>query len=587
VALLAFFLVVIPAPVAGAAVDVSFSQTMLATCAEPITPADVLVTVQNLGGTTDSYSLTLGLPDEWEGQIKQTVTLGSGESKTINPFLVSSIPLTTVPGDYKLTVHAASLSNSADTASTTLSVKILPCFAVTVIPSVTSHDVCQESTTPQIMSLTVTNNGKFTDTFTLAPSVSWAKITPTEITLGPDEHMDVTLTLTPPIELKGSHDILVTATSATFPATDTEHITLNLIDCFATTLNIEPSKATVCQTESADYTLTLKNSGSSKDTLTIAAPNWITLPETTVTLAPGDIIEMTITAHPIAFGSQPFEITATSHADGTVFSDEASITVNDCRGVTITTGPSDIIVCQGEDLSFTALITNTGTVQTIFNTTSTAGVLSHTKVSLLPDESQEVSLMFDTTTMEPGTKTVTITVSAPGNIQDSTTLSYTIKSVEACSVLSGETMVINVLPGKAEVVALEIQNPTKVAQQIVIEVTGPTWVFATPQLLELEPSERDTIFVYANPPLTAEKGSQEQIIVTATSPLASTEVPITVILGEKEDTSVIGNATFGNEITGQLLRAGAQGDWKTAAVAVITILIILVLVIRLVFIVRK
>ncbi len=560
-------------------VEIVFSQTEIATCAEPITPQDVKITVQNLGSDTDSYALSLDLPEGWNGQIKQTIILASGEQKEVNPFLVSSIPLGTVPGDYEITVTAKSLSNSQDVSAATLKIKILPCFQVQLSAADFYAEICQESAATVTKQIQIKNLGKFTDTFKLNASVPWITFSENSLTLAPQETKSVAVTAAKPAGLVGVQDILLTATSASYPGSDTETFKLNIIDCHAALLTIEPVNSKICFGQSAELSLVVKNTGTETDTFTLVAPSWITLESTQVTLTPGEFQNISVTAAPLETGPVSVEISATSQTEGETFAGTGTIDVSDCRDVSLNAGPSEIAVCPAQEVEFSGSVQNTGGVTDTYTISTTLGSLSVAQTTLTPNETENFSLTIDTTDVSPGTHAVSIQAASQG-AKDSMTLKFVVKTPTECALISGGTKTVYVMPGKAVVVELGIKNPGETEEEFLLDISAPSWITIAPQKLTLPAGGTDMAFVYVSPSLTEALGTVIPVSVHVTAGNAETSIPLTVIVGE--DPSGL-NASYGG-VTGQLIAGPA---WKTAAIAVITLLIIIVLAARFYLLIRK
>lgn len=413
-------LVVLASPVLASDVDLQVSDPVgnpispfnpLETCPGPITVQDVSITITNIGPDSDTYSLSLdNLPEGWAGQIEAIAELGSGESKTLNLFLIN-MPVTTQAGTYTVKIRAESGSNANDFAEEDLVINILPCYVVELDVAEKEKEICEESGEPVAFEISVTNKGKGADTFDLSASVDWASLPDSIENLEPEETETINLILNPPESLIGLQTVTVTVQSRSASyARDTEDIKLNILNCYDFDASIQPSESKACLGRSARFYLNIENTGMETDEYTITAPGWVGLAKASLELE-ADVLEVVeVTATPEQLGVSPFELSVSSENEDTK-TVSSVVNTEECRDVVVIVSPSEVTACSGLPAGFDVTVKNRGTVKDTFDLMATLGSMGKTKVDLEPGESETVRLDIDTTGMT-GIYTVEIIASS-------------------------------------------------------------------------------------------------------------------------------------------------------------------------------
>ncbi len=391
--------------------DIGTVTNPFSTCPEPITALDIYVYVTNLGDSADTFEMSLEMPNGWNGQIQSDIMLDSGERDNLDLFLIN-IPNDADPGVYEVTVTATSMSDPSDVESETLYIEILSCHVVEVNIADAYEEICEEDDASVTYSIDITNRGRWTETFDLSASVSWASFSTNSVNLGPDETETVTLTLTPPEDLIGVQNVLVTAESTSSYAEDAVTVQLNIKNCYDFSLNLQPTENTVCLGRSADYTLRINNVGLEPDTYTLSAPSWVSLETNTITVGVNQEEEVGVTVTPEQTGSLEFTIEVVSENEAGLEKNVTGVVnSNECRGVAVIVFPSQTTVCSGIPVEYTVSVKNTGTIAETFGLTASMGVLEQDTVMLEPGETREVTLTVDTSELS-GTEIITITASS-------------------------------------------------------------------------------------------------------------------------------------------------------------------------------
>jgi uncharacterized membrane protein len=366
-------------------------QDSVSSCPDSIISSDVLkVTITNNGESTDTLLLSLDWIDN-SGFILPDITLASGESREIEPLWLT-VPFSMEPGTYAARIEAES-TLTGETENVDVKVNVLRCRSVDLSVTENFQETCTELTEPVQYSVTVTNNGKWDESFQLTADMDWVIFSDSTVYLLPGESKAVTVTATPPEGLEGSQKITLTAspTDSRFAyIRDTENLFLDIKDCYKFSAAITPSEGRTCSDRSTEFTLIIDNTGSVVDTYHMTAPDWIEMDETVVSLEASERGEISFTALPEATGITEFSIEVRSISDESVVSPTASLIVEECRGFEIVQLDVEKTVCAGLfPENFTVQIQNTGSVENEISLSTSFGELEEETVTLAPGEIHE------------------------------------------------------------------------------------------------------------------------------------------------------------------------------------------------------
>ena len=668
--------------------------------------SDIDVFITNLGGETDTVSLTLDWPADL-GFILPFKTLASGESSFINPFWIT-LPYTLEPGTYHARVTAES-SVTGDIVSEDIEIEVMMCHAVALNIEDDTENSCRETSQPVSYDIDIFNDGKFTETFDLSASVEWADFSSDRVTISPEGSETVSLVLTPPSDLSaGSHTVFITARSTESYAETTSSVEIEAIDCFDFDVSIDPQTQTTCLGVGSDFELIVTNNGGGEDEYSLTVPEWVFPEETSFVLDAGSEKIIMLTVLPEELGIKTFDVSVESVRDQTASPKTVTgtISVEECRGVAVIAAPSKVDTCKGEELEFVVSVKNTGSQVGLFEVTSTFGVLDSDSLELNAGESKSVELTVDTSELPDGTVTIDVTAkdgpiddtaSIEVNVQDcfaaelnvqpdevticpGATIPYTIRitntgketdtytveyadqtktvtlepgdfealiydfqipfieegrylfTVEVDSV-GGESLLdeseINmrssdtcygvvleddagiVEVGKATTVEIKVLNTGEQSETFEISKTdGPDWVFIEPSTVKVAGGEEELVFLYLSPGFGTAQGDYT-VDIKATSANAEDVLTVMIIVPEDiteveipteppeepegngdqpaEEENVSINVTTPDD-DGSPITGGAIEDrpfWKTAAVALIALIIVAILVLRFILLLKK
>ncbi|ELY95243.1 hypothetical protein C482_16398 [Natrialba chahannaoensis JCM 10990] len=336
---------------------------------------------------------------------------------------------------------------------------------------------------------TITNTGEEEGTQEIVLELNGDVLDTAEVTLGPGESETITLSG----DTEGLEPGEYTATVSS--DNDTAEVTVTIGDDEpiddGLQVTIESTNAPVEPGDVLEVDALIENLSDEELTQDIVLElNGEVLDTAEVTLGPGD--SDTITLSGDTEGLEPGEYTVTISSDDD--SDSVTITIDDepvedgfeviIEGVT---EPIEV----GDLLEVEALIENTST-ETITQTIEVAlngEVLDSVEVTLEPGDSELVTLSVDTSDLEPGEYTVTVS-----SEDDSDSVTITIDPETEPGVVSVSITDTNapVAPGDTLEVVTAVENTgdEAVTQDLTLTLNGTVLDSVT---VELDPGESDTI----------------------------------------------------------------------------------------------
>ena len=338
--------------------------------------ATFTVTLENLLGATETFTLTVDGVPAGDVVFPSTVTLGAGEIRMLT--LVIDTPLDSLTGEVGFTVRAQSLSGVADAVGGVLDIASIPAGSgdpvtlgalavdVTLVPPQNTAG----QGTPAVYAVRITNVGDATDTYALSgtfPAGFAGAFASQTVTVPPGlgNFRDVELRITPPPgTTPGSYPFSVDLVSTQGD---------NVQDDAAGMVNVVSQGVQVDLTPSSGgpgnlFQMTVTNTGQSQDTfdLALAGPVGVvsTLEASSVTLAPGasQTVNITVGAINVAFPGNLLLIgTATSQANSSVQdSDTAQVVIVSTQNMVAEFNPETAMLPTPGASTFLLLVHNLG-----------------------------------------------------------------------------------------------------------------------------------------------------------------------------------------------------------------------------------
>jgi uncharacterized membrane protein len=463
----------------GASLEVYAGSAQFCPC-DIVSSEEISVKITNYGSESDTYHMSLELPEDWSGFILPQVTLASGETAVVDPVWITPT-CGTRPGKYTATVVARSGASGKEYTED-LEIEILACFDVT-ISSEGYLETCEnEALTTDVE---ITNLGKIDETYLLSASPDWAVLSDDSVTVDAGESETVSLSLKPPAELSGIQNVTIHVESDTSYAEADRVIRVSVEPCYKFDTSLSPSTDTVCIGSSADYQLNIDNLGTKADTYMIVTPSWMEAEVDVVTIGSNERESVRITVTPPTRGESEVAVAVSSDNHPTAVIDAVSmISAVDCRSVDVDVSPVSKNICRGDTTDFVIRVENTGTVLTAYEIDASIGTLGREKLLLGPGEVQNVIL--DITSGKAGTFPVNVLV-YDGNVSDEDSA---ILNVENCYDVSFEVSPMQTSACKDDTMTFEIdvKNTGELPDEYTLKYKG-----REPEVFELDPGESKTL----------------------------------------------------------------------------------------------
>ena len=391
------------------------------------------VTVTNTGNVSDNYDLTVSDELGWGPIVSPTTfEVPAGENRTATLSVIVSENASGCTLDNITVVATSQADNTVSDSDSCIAHVTIIVRGVDIsispetqsgIPPVTLHYI-----------VTVTNTGNVWDNYvlTLDNTQPWVhSLDNGWLYVPPGENRVTTLHVSIPAEVPFCTwgYVTVTGTSSGDPLVKDNAVAgAHSILIRAVDVSISPDYQSGLNGETLTYTVTITNTGNAPDTYDLVASDnsgWSpSVSPPSITLAPGasDNATLSVTIPENALGCTQDNITvaATSQADNTV-SDSASCIAHATivRGVGVTISPDYQSGLNGETLTYTVTISNTGNVEDTYSlaVSDSAGwtpAVSPGSLTVPPWENRTATLSVTVPSNAIGCTIDNITVTATG-----------------------------------------------------------------------------------------------------------------------------------------------------------------------------
>jgi len=274
-----------------------------------------------------------------------------------------------------------------------------------------------------------------------------------------------------------------------------------------------------CVGQPITKSLTISNTGTEDDTYSISAsnPEWVRVDDK-VFVGAGQTVNLDIIVTPQQVGTSGYQITIAG-TKGPAQKVTGTVTVMECRGVTVITSPSEQMACERVDAEFDVIIKNRGQITDTFDISSSMGSLEKSKVELESQQSISLKLTVDTNDMEDETE---IFVSAAsGDVSDSDSVVLRIKNCYSAQ-LAISPHELSLCPSDIVNYQIYLKNTGEIEDDYLLTIMDEVT-----QTVELDSEE--SRFFNLSLPLEEGEGSIE-VLVTAVSEHISLQDSATLVI---------------------------------------------------------
>jgi uncharacterized membrane protein len=558
-------------------------------CIETQEPVTYEIEVVNQGKWEETFELSASA--DWAEFSRESVTVAPGGSESVS--LVLTPPEGTSPGRHTVFLTAESTeSYASDTKS--VEMDVVDCFTFTSELEPESLEACLGDSMDY--ELTITNTGEEEDEYAIG-TPEWVYPDRTSTVLGAGESDIITLTALPDEKGIQTFEVTVTSVRDELAAPITLSGIINVKECRGVALIVSPEELSVCRGEEAEFSVNVKNTGSLEETFQISS-TFGELAIESVELDAGE--SETVALHVDSSGLPEGTVIIEVSAAGGPVSDMATaeLVVEECYMTEFSLQPDEVTACPGAEIPYTMRVRNTGMQADNYTLRYADETI---EFALGPNETRAVSYDYVIPYVEEGRYLFTVELTSEGGISLMESSEIRLKAEDVCYGvrLEDDPGIVDI--GKAITIEITITNTGEQADTFMVSLKdAPEWAYIEPDEVQLGGGENESLYLYLSPGF----GTSREIYtvtVEAESEHSSDELDISVTIPEEmlappeaplepgepgENVSI--NVTHPGEgapVTGGL--AEERPFWKTAAVAIIALIIVVILVIRFVLLFKK
>lgn len=470
--------------------------------------------ISNLGKTDETFMIT-----STSGILGQDeIALESGESKKVT----LRIPVT---GDKKTVDISVKSKTSYAEDQKTLRIMGINCYSQVATITPESKTMCIKDSSD--FTLTIKNTGTKEDTYTI--TTDFGELSSEALTIEAETEKKVKLTVSPEdmgqytanIEVKSPHE------------TNKLSVTIAAQNCKGVAVITIPKEKRVCKGDIAEYSVTVKNTGKTEDTIRFSSTMG-ELSEKEASVEAGNTWELQLAIPTKDLDYDTYTVTVTAESDIKDTS-ESLLIIENCYSATLTAEPEIIKVCPQTDAVFTLTLENTGKNKDTYNLEASEGTLGQNIVELESLEAKDILL-----TVPAGTEDKNIIINMfSEHTRDTKTVNITLKDQEKCYgyTINANPQIIEAQEYKGYMYTLTVKNTGEYASNFSIStIGGPDWVFIDPTALDINQDMEGEFYIYVSPPYGTEAGTHNIDIEIKRNGTASKTVTLKLILNSKAET---------------------------------------------------
>lgn len=541
-------------------------------------PVTYEMNATNYGKFDERFSLSASV--DWAKFTPESVKIVSQETIDI---LLTLEPPEGLSGLQDVSVTMSSqepYSYASDTENLQLNVQ--ECFEFDAALQPGEQSTCVD--TPATYVLVLSNTGIREDTFTIT-APSWVELEQTEVTVGPGQRREVVLSATSSQEGRQSFEVTATSSSG---VEKTVTGVLNTEDCSGVVVTVSPSRVDVCRGEAASYTVTVKNTGTTRDVFTLTTPYGV-LGKNKLVLDPEEeeTLKLTIDTTDLA---EIRSVAVRASSDRAVDEGKANLIVEKCYDAEIILEPETLYICPCDEAEYNLTLWNRGKFPD--NYTLMFGDYRKNIYLDAPPDHEHHYFTFPVACDRGAGKYVTLASAESEHIIVSANATMIVKPPEECYIieLSTDSTTQDVEDNNATVYKIRATNTGELNDTFELFINGPVWSYLSHEQLELAVNETSNIYVYASPPIGTPSGYYQVRIVARSQRAQSTLDLITHVISNVSggppltNESVVINASLP---TGAAVAAEPEiSFWRMVTVGIIALIIVVILVTRFIFLLK-
>lgn len=379
-------------------------------------------------------------------------------------------------------------------------------FDFEVTPEENSSIACEENT----YNIYVKNTGKFTDEFVFdidGLNDAWADYPRSPIVLIAGEEYNSNLVVKSTCDAEADkYPFKLNIANTQTNIDDSENLNYEIIDFtpFTHTFNAEVN---TCSEEAESRTFYIRNASAYSDeyTLSLDAPEYVSLSTNNLTLASDETKEVVLSIYSTEPSIDVTTITLTSKKYNRDYNIKVEVNVEDCYNHELELASSRTEYCIGNNIQ-EYVLTNTGTKESTMALTVSGIDAEEKQYTLESGEDREIVLNFNE--VEEGTKNISVTADSGYNKR---TIDYNI-SFENCYGTNLDASALDVCLGTEMTKEITIENNGTRDQEYELSINAD-WIELSDDDLDIDSKESETIELTLDVPGTV----QDNYILTAVS----------------------------------------------------------------------
>lgn len=257
---------VLAASTAAAETLINVDVTSESVCpCSTMTVNDFEIFIENTGDAAETYSLGMELPEDelWSRFIfPEPLTVAAGEKRPVPSFITPSCWVT--PGRYVIRVSAVAQSTGKETVKNFL-VEVGKCRWIDITAG--DYEACQDKATA--FEVEFTNEGGSDEEFVISIDREWITLSEETLMIKVGEKKSVDVLVKPPSDVEGEVEVVLDIESLVSYVKNTETFTIDVKKCYGTDFDVEPLRADICPCKTAEFKLSIRNSGLVEDQFTV------------------------------------------------------------------------------------------------------------------------------------------------------------------------------------------------------------------------------------------------------------------------------------------------------------------------------
>jgi len=463
--------------------------------------------------------------------------LAKGEERSVYVYITPSSQV--LPGSYYVSVLVTSGAESKEAKH---SIVVENCNKINLNVEA-KKDVC--ACESAVYKATIKNNGIYRERYRIelfGDAAKFAKISTDSLALDPNQQKELLIYFNPDCNVKAKEYSFTLKTSSL----DSKEIALaegkvNVVNCYSYSLDAEKNFYSLCDGESLNAVLKIKNLGSSENVydINLDGPSFARLEKNSVSLASGQEATVNIALFPKLgekAGNYSLKVETMSQKGSIMAKEQIKVEVRECHKAELVLEKSKDKICEALTNNYAIELRNLGEKEGNYRISIKApdwAKINKTEVKLAPKATQTINLEVSPP-YHTEAKDYSIEIKAKdinSEVEASDSIKLTVLSKEDCyrPKIEAKEDKIEVKKDSTYVAILTIENTGARKATYLIEASGTAnkFVSVTPSVLTLDPQKAATIYVYVAPSITT---ANDTYTLTITARLNDTTILATKTL---------------------------------------------------------